>query len=51
MGTWGSGITPAQHAGGPKSNPQCVRFPSASADSEGGRQSEMGLAQPSPSLA
>ena len=30
-GTWCSGITPAQHAGGPGFNPQCVHlyFPSA----------------------
>ena len=26
MGTWCSGITPAQHAGGPGFNPQCVQF-------------------------
>ena len=25
-GTWCSGITPAQHAGGPGFNPQCVHF-------------------------
>ncbi len=25
-GTWCSGITPAQHAGGPGLNPQCVHF-------------------------
>ena len=25
-GTWCSGITPAQHAGGPGFNPQCVQF-------------------------
>ena len=29
MGTWCSGITPAQHAGGPGFNPQCVQFLSA----------------------
>ena len=27
-GTWCSGITPAQHAGGPGFNPQCVHFAS-----------------------
>ena len=26
QGTWCSGITPAQHAGGPGFNPQCVHF-------------------------
>ena len=26
LGTWCSGITPAQHAGGPGFNPQCVHF-------------------------
>jgi hypothetical protein len=26
VGTWCSGITPAQHAGGPGFNPQCVHF-------------------------
>ena len=26
MGTWCSGITPAQHAGGPGFNPQCVHL-------------------------
>ena len=25
-GTWCSGITPAQHAGGPGFNPQCVHY-------------------------
>jgi hypothetical protein len=28
-GTWCSGITPAQHAGGPGFNPQCVHIDSA----------------------
>ena len=26
LGTWRSGITPAQHAGGPGFNPHCVHF-------------------------
>ena len=36
LGTWCSGITPAQHAGGPGLNPQCVHFTSAHACGSGG---------------
>ena len=34
MGTWCSGITPAQHAGGPGLNPQNVQLHTARGDLE-----------------